>query len=75
AAKLQFEAATKSIDANQKAFDYARQRFEVGALNQVDFETAKNNLAAAQSQYSQAKYDYIFKIKVLEFYLTNQVNL
>lgn len=75
AAKLQFEAATKSVNANQKAFDYARQRFEVGALNQVDFETAKNNLAAAQSQYSQAKYDYIFKIKVLEFYLTNQVNL
>ncbi len=75
AARLQFEAAEKSVEANSKAFDYARQRFEVGALNQVDFETAKNNLAAAQSQYSQAKYDFIFKIKVLEFYLTNQVNL
>lgn len=75
AAKLQFEAATKSVEANQKAFDYARQRFEVGALNQVDFESAKNNLASAQSQYAQAKYDYIFKIKVLEFYLSNQVKL
>ena len=75
AAKLQFEAAQKSVEANSKAFDYARQRFEVGALNQVDFETAKNNLASAQSQYAQAKYDYIFKIKVLEFYLSNQVTL
>jgi outer membrane protein len=75
AAKLQFEAASKSVTASQKAFDYARQRFEVGALNQVDFETAKNNLAAAQSQYAQAKFDFIFRIKVLEFYLTNNVNL
>lgn len=75
AAKLQFEAATKSVTASQKAFDYARQRFEVGALNQVDFEAAKNNLAAAQSQFAQAKYDFIFRIKVLEFYLTNNVNL
>jgi len=75
AAKLQFEAASKSVEASQKAFDYARQRFEVGAMNQVDFETAKNNLAAAQSQYVQAKYDFIFRIKVLEFYLTNNVNL
>tara|TARA_B100001115_G_scaffold185013_1_gene190688 strand:+ start:2266 stop:3696 length:1431 start_codon:yes stop_codon:yes gene_type:complete len=75
AAKLQFEAAAKSVQASQKAFEYARQRFEVGALNQVDFETAKNNLAAAQSQFSQAKFDYIFRVKVLEFYLTNQVNL
>lgn len=75
AARLQFEAANKSVEANKKAFDYARQRFEVGALNQIDFESAKNNLAASQSQYAQAKYDYIFKIQVLEFYLTNQVNL
>lgn len=75
AAKLQFEAASKSVNASQKAFDYAKQRFEVGALNQVDFETAKNNLAAAKSQYAQAKYDFIFRVKVLEFYLTNNVNL
>lgn len=74
-ARLQFNAAAKSVEANKKAFEYARQRFEVGALNQVDFESAKNNLAASQSQYAQAKYDYIFKVKVLEFYLTNQVNL
>jgi outer membrane protein len=75
AAFLQFKAAEKAVEANRKAFDYARQRFEAGALNQIDFETAKNNLAASQSQYAQAKYDYIFRIKVLEFYLTNQVKL
>jgi len=71
----QYKAAETSVKASQEAFDYAQQRFEVGAINQLDFESAKNNLASAKSQFSQAKYDYIFKIKVLEFYLTNQVAL
>lgn len=71
----QYKAAETSVKASQEAFDYAQQRFEVGSINQLDFESAKNNLASAKSQFSQAKYDYIFKIKVLEFYLTNQVAL
>jgi len=71
----QYKAAEISVKASQEAFNYAKQRFEVGAINQLDFESAKNNLASAKSQFSQAKYDYIFKIKVLEFYLTNQVAL
>lgn len=75
AAYLQYQATQKTVEANQEAFDYARKRFEVGAINQVDFETAKNNLAAAQSQNAQAKYDYVLRIKVLEFYLTNAVKL
>jgi outer membrane protein len=75
AALRQYQAAAQAEEANQKAFDYAKQRFEVGAINQVDFENAKNSLAQAQSQKAQARFDYIFKIKVLEFYLTNQVNL
>lgn len=75
AAFEQYQAAQKSLKANQEAFDYAQKRFEVGALNQVDFENAKNNLAAAQSQLIQGKYDFIFRIKVLEFYLNNQISL
>jgi outer membrane protein len=67
-------AATKSTQASQKALDYAQERFKVGALNQVDFENAKNNFISAKSQKIQAKYNYIFRIKVLEFYLTNQIN-
>ncbi len=66
-------AAQKSTTSSQKALDYAQARFQVGALNQVDFEQAKNNLISAKSQMIQAKYDYIFRIKVLEFYLTNQI--
>ncbi len=75
AAYLQYQAAEKAVLANKEAFDYAQKRFEVGAINQVDFEAAKNNLASAQSQFVQGKYDYIFRIKILEFYLTNAVKL
>jgi outer membrane protein len=75
AAFEQYKASEVSVSASQEAFNYAKQRFEVGAINQLDFESGKNNLASAKSQFSQAKYDYIFKIKVLEFYLTNKVVL
>jgi outer membrane protein len=68
-------AARKSENASQKALEYAQERFEVGALNQLDYETARNNYTRARSQLLQARYDFIFRMKVLEFYLTNQVVL
>ncbi|HAD97055.1 MAG TPA: hypothetical protein DCG19_06585 [Cryomorphaceae bacterium] len=68
-------AAEKAVEASEESFKYAQQRYDVGALSQFDYENAKNNLASAKSEMLRAKYDYIFKIKVLEFYLTNQVKL
>ncbi len=68
-------AAEVAVESSREAFTYAEERFSVGALNQFDFENSKNSLAAAQSDMLRAKYDYIFKVKVLEFYLTNQVKL
>jgi len=68
-------AAEKAVESSTESFKYAKERYEVGALNQFDFENAKNSLAVSQSDMARAKYDYIFKIKVLEFYLTNQINL
>ena len=63
-----YEAALKAVDANQEAFRYAQERFEVGSFNAFDFNQAKNRLFTAQSQQIRAKYDYSFKLKVLEFY-------
>ncbi len=68
-------ASEIAVESTEEAFKYAQERFNVGALNQFDFENAKNSLAQSQSEMLRAKYDYIFKVKVLEFYLTNQVNL
>jgi outer membrane protein len=68
ASSKSYDAATTSVDAQQKAFDYSQERFAVGAINSFAFNQAKNNLVNAQSQLIRAKYDFMFKLKVLEFY-------
>jgi len=68
ASSKSYDAATTSVEAQTKAFDYAKERFEVGGLNSFDFNQTKNNLVNAQSQLIQSKYDFMFKLKVLEFY-------
>jgi outer membrane protein len=68
AAKRQFDASEKSVSASEKAFEYAQQRFQVGMLNTLEFNTASNNLTRVRSELLRSKYDYIFKMKVLDFY-------
>lgn len=68
ASSKSYDAATTSVEAQQKAFDYSQERFKAGAINSFDFNQTKNNLVNAQSQLIQSKYDYMFKLKVLEFY-------
>jgi len=63
-----YEASTISVEAQTKAFNYADERYKNGAINSFDFNQAKNNLVNAQSQLIQNKYDFVFKLKVLEFY-------
>jgi outer membrane protein len=73
AARNTYDAADKSVKANKEAFDYAERRFEVGAINQVEYETARNNLTQAESEKARAKYEFTFRIKVLEFYVSNRI--
>lgn len=68
AAKRQYDASEKSVKATELAFDYAKQRFNVGMMNALDFTTTTNNLTRARSELLRSKYDYIFKMKVLDFY-------
>ncbi|MGM5468853.1 TolC family protein [Flavobacteriaceae bacterium LMO-SS05] len=63
-----YEAAQKSLLAREEAFNYARERYNVGLLNAFDFNQSQNRFEAAQSEVIRTKYDYIFKLKVLEFY-------
>lgn len=68
AAKRQFDASQKSVNAMEKALEYAEQRFNVGMMNSLEFNTASNNLARSRSELLRSKFDYIFKMKVLDFY-------
>ena len=63
-----FQASQKLVDARKLAFEYAQDKFEVGAMNSFDFTQAKQRYELAQSELIRTKYDYIFKLKVLEFY-------
>ena len=63
-----YEAAKKSEIARKTADNYAKERFENGALNTINYFQAQQLFETSQSELIKAKYDYIFKIKVLEFY-------
>ncbi len=63
-----YEAAQTALEARQLAFDYARERYEVGIINAFDYNQAQTLYVNAQSDLIRAKFDYIFRVKVVEFY-------
>jgi outer membrane protein len=63
-----YEAALVAANAQEQAFDYSTQRFDVGISNAFEFSQAKLRYENAQSEVLRTKYDYIFKLKVLELY-------
>ncbi len=69
AALKRYLASGKNVEALQESFRYTEQRFNVGMVNSLEYNDAKNRLAAAESELLQAKYEYIFRTKILEFYL------
>ena len=63
-----FSASGKSVESAERTFNYAGKRFDVGLLNTYDLITSQNNLLRAKLEYSINHFDYVFKMKVLEFY-------
>lgn len=63
-----YEAAQKTLEARKLALEYSRDRFEVGLMNAFDFSQAQARLDNAEAEVIRTKYDYIFRIKVLDFY-------
>ena len=63
-----YNATLKTVDAMKESFKYTEQKFNVGMVNTNDYNDSKNKLAKAESDLLQAKYEYIFKTKVLDFY-------
>src|SRR5690606_33325425 len=75
AADLSYKASVIRVKSLEETFRIAQQRFDLGAINSVDFQVAQNNLFNAQADLLNAKYTYIFRVKVLDFYLGNPINL
>lgn len=63
-----YESSIVSLESRQEAYNYAKEKYAVGMMNSFDFNQAQTLLSSAQSDVLRTKYDYIFKIKILEFY-------
>ena len=63
-----FNSSKKSVDAAQKSYDFATKRYNIGMLSTLELVTDQNNLFKAKLQYVSNQFDYVFKMKVLEFY-------
>jgi len=74
-AKLQFEASEVAYNAQKAAFDNTEKKYRLGATNTFEYSNAKNQLDAAQLNTLIAKYDYIFKTVVLDFYMGKPIKL
>ncbi len=68
ASEKKYQATINSFRSLSEAFKYDQQKFDVGLLNSVDYNLSKNNLSKAQAELLQAKYELIFRAKVLDFY-------
>lgn len=65
---LRTQAAQRNVAAMEESFRYMQQKFDIGMLNGTDYIVSKTNLFKAQSSYIQAKYEHVFKLKILDFY-------
>ncbi len=75
AALKKYMASNKAVESMQESFRYTEEKFNVGMVNSVEYNQAKNNLTKAKSDLVQAKYDYIFRTKILDFYNGTPIEL
>ncbi len=75
AAFKRYVANQKTVVSSQEAFRYTEEKFNVGMINSVEYNQSKNNLLTAKSDLLQAKYEYIFRTKILDFYNGRTIEL
>ena len=73
AASKAFEASQRQVEALEESFRVTEKRYNLGAVNFVDYQIAQNNLFTAKSDLVRTKYDFIFKTKILDFYQGNPI--
>jgi len=75
AALERFNAANKTISTAEKAFEFSQKRFDVGMQSTIEYLTNQNNLFRARIERLQAQVEYVFRLKVLEFYRGQGIRL
>ncbi len=67
-AMQKYYGSSKQVEASQKAYEYSVKRYEIGLLGTLDLIINQNNLATAKIQQLSNQFDYVFRMKLLEFY-------
>ncbi len=70
-----YYATQKLAEARRLAYEYSKERYDVGLMNAFDFSQAQSRVEDAEAEVVRTKYDYIFKIKVLEFFFGVPIEL
>ena len=70
-----FNAGAKNVEASQRTYDFSKKRYDVGMLSTFELITNQNNLLRAKLQNVLNQFDYVFKMKVLEFYKGQGIKL
>ncbi len=73
AAESRYQSTGNAFTAQKDAFYVIEQRYAVGLVNSLDYSTAQTNRNKAEIDYIQAKYDLIFRAKVIDYYLGKQI--
>jgi outer membrane protein len=74
-AMQKFTSSSKAVKSAQKSYDFSTKRYNVGMLSTLEQITNQNNLFRAKLQYVLNQFDYVFKMKVLEFYKGQGIKL
>jgi len=75
AADKQYQSATQTFEANRDALNVTQQRYDVGLVNSLDYNTAVTNFNKSQNDMIQAQYSVIFRSKIIDYYLGNTITL
>lgn len=75
AAMDRYKANLEAVKSMEEAFRYTEQKYQVGLVDILEYKTAKNQLNQTKSDLAQAKYEYIFRTKILDFYKGEQITL
>ena len=70
-----YYAAQRAAEAAHEAYDFAQKRYDVGMTNTVDYLVTQNNQYRADASLSSAKYDLIFRLKVIDYYMGKALKL
>jgi outer membrane protein len=75
AAIQKFNANRKTVAAAEKAYNFSQKRYDLGLLSTIDFITTQNNLTRAKVEMVSAQVDFVFRMKLLEFYKGQGIRL